>query len=387
MQSTYVVLLLVVQLVSHVCDAYVCVNGSVHLSFVENPYYVLLAIQPKLLLYAVRVSLNPALGTRVTASHPRSPVYVASGGYNGSAFLAFRKTNAGSGHNYMDTDESPVTWLNGVAVVAVVRILEPVAGAIWSMQKLNEHVAFQIHTTVTQGILRLCVSAFNVANNYPSFCTRDAIPLNVWLQVAYTYNRTRSGFVALNVTYVNASVTVALSTGQCCSKVNGIYSNPYSMDMQEFTPNKFVLGYSAVTDCSDSRGYTDAVIRPLDSEGYVLGTDGNPGNGFNCDRPNFDLAGFYHIQTLVSPLQISRIFQAIAAGRQLAYDNSTSGSGGCGCNAGYTGPDGGPCVACADAKYKETMGSSACIGCQANSGVGSTKAVSCVCDLGYQPGV
>jgi hypothetical protein len=211
----------------------------VHSAFVENPYYVLIAIQSKLLLYAVRVSVNPALGTRVTASHPKSTLYVSSDGYNGGAFLAFRKTNAGLGHNYMDTDESAVTWLNGVAVVAVVRILEPVAGAIWSMQKYNEHVAFQIHTTLTQGIFRLCVSAFNVANNYPSFSTRDAIPLNVWLQVTYTYDRTRSGFVALNVTYVNTvSVTVALSTGQCCGQVHGIYSNPYIMDMQEFTPNQ-----------------------------------------------------------------------------------------------------------------------------------------------------
>ena len=150
--------------------------------------------------------------------------------------------------------------------------------------------------------------------------------------------------------------------------------------MQEFTLNKFVLGYSAVTDCSGSRGYTDAVIRPLDEFGNV-------GNGNNCDRPNFDLAGFYHIQTVVSPLQIATIFQDIAAGRQLAYDNSTSGSGGCGCNAGYTGPDGGPCVACADAKYKDTMGSSACLMCHTNSGVGSSAAASCVCDLGYQPGV
>jgi hypothetical protein len=108
MQSTYVVLLVVVQLVSYVCDSYMCVNGSVHSSFVENPYYVLLAIQPKLLLYAVRLSVNPALGSRVTASHPKSPVYVASDGYNGGAFLAFRKTNACLGHNYMDTDESPV---------------------------------------------------------------------------------------------------------------------------------------------------------------------------------------------------------------------------------------------------------------------------------------
>jgi hypothetical protein len=165
------------------------------------------------------------------------------------------------------------------------------------------------------------------------------------------------------VTYVNASVTVALSTGQCCSQVNGIYSNPYIMDMQEFTPNKFVLSYSAVTDCSDSRGYTDARIRPLDSEGKVP-------NGFSCDRPNFDLAGFYHIQTVVSPLQISCIFQDIGAGRQLAYDNSTSGTGGCACDAGYTVPDGGPCVACADAKYKDTMGSSACLMCHTNSGVG-----------------
>lgn len=383
--ATYCLLLVVVHLVSHVCGASVCVNNAPYVPFVENPYYVLLAIQPKLLLYAVRVSADPALGTRVTTAHPMSPSYVPSGGYNNTAFLAFRKTGAGEGHKYMDTNENQVTWINGVAVVAVLRILESVAGAIWSMQKTSEYVAFQVHTTLTLGVLRLCVSAFNSINQYPSFCTRDAVPLNVWLQVAYTYDRTRAGYVALEVTYANGTSTIALSTGQCCNQVNGVYQNSYSMDVQEFTVNKFVLGYSAVTDCSGSRGYADAVIRPLDTSGYVLGSDGEPGNGFNCDRPNFDLAGFYHIQTLVSPVQISRIFQAISAGRQLAYDTSISDSGGCVCNAGYTGPDGGTCVSCAAAKYKDTTGSAQCASCPANTIMASSAALRCVCDLGYQP--
>jgi hypothetical protein len=303
-------------------------------SFVENPYYALLAIQPKLLLYAVRVSVNPALGGLVTAGNtPKSPIYQASGGYNGNAFLAFRKTNKGSGHSYMDTDETPVTWTNGLAVVAVVRILEPVVGAIWSMQRSNEYVAFQIHTIVSQGIFKLCVSAYNSANHYPSRCTKDSVPLDVWLQVTYTYNRTRIGYGTLDLTYVNTTgVPVSLSSG-----VLGNFAG--SMDVQEFTPRKFVLGYSAVTDCAGN--FPNTQIRLLDSLGNVE-------NGNNCDRPNFDLAGFYFIQTLLSPAQISLIFQAIASGRQIAYDNSIAGRGNtgvscsvcravetCTCDSGY----------------------------------------------------
>lgn len=52
----------------------------------------------------------------------------------------------------------------------------------------------------------------------------------------------------------------------CCVQVNGNY-DLYSMDMQEFNPRKFVLGYSAVTDCTDY--YTDAKIRPLNDLGNV----------------------------------------------------------------------------------------------------------------------
>ena len=218
-----------------------CSTGS---AFVENPYYALLPLQPKFLLYAVRVSVNPALGTRVTAAHPKSPVYVASGGYNDSAFLAFRKTNSGSGHNYMDTNESPVTWTKGLDVVVVVRILERVQGVIWSMQRNNEWVVFEVHTIVSQVIFKLCISVFNNENFYPSLCTIDSVPLDVCLKVTYTYDQTRIGYVALDVTYVNTTgVTVILSSRQCCAQVNGNY-NLYSMDVKEFTPVKFVLGYS-----------------------------------------------------------------------------------------------------------------------------------------------
>ena len=44
------------------------------------------------------------------------------------------------------------------------------------------------------------------------------------------------------------------------------------------------------------------------------------------------------------------------------------------CNAGYTGPDGGACVACAAGKYKIATGSAACIECAAGTYSTSTGA-------------
>jgi hypothetical protein len=84
-------------------------------------------------------------------------------------FLVFRKITSGLGHNYMDTNERPVTWANGLDVVVVVRILERVQGVIWSMEKSTEYVIFQIHPIVVQGIFTICVSVFNSTGNYPNF--------------------------------------------------------------------------------------------------------------------------------------------------------------------------------------------------------------------------
>ena len=60
----------------------------------------------------------------------------------------------------------------------------------------------------------------------------------------------------------------------------------------------------------------------------------------------------------------------------------------CKCNAGYTGPDGGPCVACEADTYKTESGDAACTSCAANSvsPAASTTEDACICDTGYELG-
>ena len=48
------------------------------------------------------------------------------------------------------------------------------------------------------------------------------------------------------------------------------------------------------------------------------------------------------------------------------------------CNAGYTGPDGGTCVACTAGKYKTTTGSVACTNCAAGTYSGMVAATTCL---------
>jgi hypothetical protein len=57
----------------------------------------------------------------------------------------------------------------------------------------------------------------------------------------------------------------------------------------------------------------------------------------------------------------------------------------CLCNAGYTGPNGGTCVACMTGKYKSVTGSALCSDCPSDtqSGPGSTALTSCVCNPGF----
>ncbi len=57
----------------------------------------------------------------------------------------------------------------------------------------------------------------------------------------------------------------------------------------------------------------------------------------------------------------------------------------CICDAGFTGPNGGPCVACVAGKYKVSNGSAACSSCPANANslLGSTNVNDCSCNSGY----
>ena len=57
----------------------------------------------------------------------------------------------------------------------------------------------------------------------------------------------------------------------------------------------------------------------------------------------------------------------------------------CQCNEGYTGPDGGTCSACAAGEYKSVVGSAACSACNSGSDspAGSTLQSNCTCNEGY----
>lgn len=60
--------------------------------------------------------------------------------------------------------------------------------------------------------------------------------------------------------------------------------------------------------------------------------------------------------------------------------------GGCLCAFGYTGPNGGPCISCEVGKYKMTTGSAVCTDCPAQSyswTLGSNSSTACVCNEGY----
>lgn len=66
--------------------------------------------------------------------------------------------------------------------------------------------------------------------------------------------------------------------------------------------------------------------------------------------------------------------------------DSVPGTSLCPCNVGYTGPLGGPCVACVPGKYKDTNGTAACTTCPANSyepDVAATLVTNCTCNTGF----
>jgi hypothetical protein len=333
-------------------------------AYVKNLYYSLSSATRAavdLQMYNVRVSSAPMLGNRAGLPPPSgsAPTFALSDGYNGQGFLRFSKTSPTSGHSYMDANEGTWSTTNGLTIVCVMRFMELKRGAIWSMQRQDEWIGFELYMS---SAAQFCVNAYS-----SNICTDTAVPINVWLQVTYTYNPSATNKQLLQVVYTSTGNTVVLSKTDTRS-IDG------------FGGRKYALGYS--TDTTYSNYFGDLAIK------------GDP----DGDRPNFDLAGFYFIQTLASAADIVVLFQAIADASPIAYDKSTS----CPCNAGFGGTGRSDCSSCAAGTYKSVVKSAscspcvantystavqatslgACVSCPSNSEAG-TGSTGCLCSFGY----
>ena len=354
--------------------------------------------------YVLSVSSPPMFGYTVTSASV-APTYSAGDGFNGQPFLRFSKTSTTTGHQYLAVGTGQVIVSSGLTIVTVVRFTENMKGVMLSMQQQSEFVGFEVSRSSG---LQFCVCALTGGNECSNFCTDAAVPTNVWLQVSYTYNPSITNKQLLKVSYVSGGSTVVLSktsTVQILSLVS---------------PRKYGFGYSA-GDCSGNQPW----LAPK-AEAY-------------CDRANFEVAGFYMLQFLATDGDVAAILQHIAynkvtsclcnagfggSGRsdckscapgsykseaasvlctacpvnmfsvevQAVSNNTCSacpqgsvsipGESICFCTAGFTGPDGGPCVACEAGKFKNWRNSSACPVCPANSdSIPGTSL--CPCNRGY----
>jgi hypothetical protein len=330
-------------------------------TYVKNLYYDLSSATRAAVdrqMYNVRVSSAPMLGNRAPPA-VIAPTFVLSDGYNGQGFLRFSKTSPTSGHSYMDANEGTWSTTSGLTIVTVIRFMEGKRGAIWSMQLQNEQIGFELYMS---SAVQFCVNGYS-----SNMCTDTAVPINVWLQVTYTYNPSVTNKQLLQVVYTSGGNTVVLSKTDTRS-IDG------------FGGRKYALGYT--TDTTYSNYFNDVAPK------------GDP----DGDRPNFDMAGFYFIQTLASAADIAVLLQAIATGSNIAYDKSTS----CPCNAGFGGSGRSDCASCAAGTYKNEVKSGSCSLCTVNTystavqatGVGTcvvcpSNSVAvpgstlCFCDTGY----
>jgi len=194
------------------------------------------------------------------------------------------------------------------------------------MQRNTEFLAFEV---LRSAALQFCVCRLIGGNECNNLCTDAAVPTNVWLQASYTYNPSATNKELLTVSYTSSGSTVTLTK----TSTTGIGG---------FAPRKYGFGYSA-SGCSGNQGW------------IVVG--GCP------DRANFDLAGFYFIQTLASSADVTVLFQAIASSSEIAFDRSTT----CPCNAGFGGSGRSNCASCAPGTYKSEVKSGSCSLCAANT--------------------
>ena len=304
-------------------------------TFVTNLFYSLSsATQAQLSsTYVVLVSNSPTVGGVATPASSR-PTYITVDGFNGQPFLRFSKTSSTTGpHQFLLVTAGGVSVGSGLTIVTVVRFTENMRGMLLSMQQGNEFIGFEVSRS---NGLQFCVCALTGGNGCNNLCTDAAVPTNVWLQVSYTFNPSITNKQLLKVSY-------ALSDGSTAVLLKTSTVHISSMTTARKTHG---FGYSASTDCSGSSF-------------FVQRTENLP----MCDRSNFDLAGFYLIQTLMSDADVTVFFQAIASGSQIAFDRSTS----CPCNAGFGGSGRSNCVSCVAGTYKSEVKSAPCSLCPVNS--------------------
>jgi hypothetical protein len=209
-------------------------------------------------------------------------------------------------------------------------------------------------------------------------------PANSWANA--------TGSSAKSACLCNAGFTGA-DGGPCIACVAGKYKNTTGSALcKDCGTAKYSAEVAAETesvctvcpDAASSPPGSTVLVHCQCNEGYT-GSDGGP-----CDAciPGTYKAGAGTAQCV-----------ACAAGKYLEHaaaisqsecvscvENSHSEPGSanatdCSCNAGYTGSDGGPCVACVAGKYKPSPGSSACLACDVGKFSGAeaeTNASMCV---------
>ena len=89
----------------------------------------------------------------------------------------------------------------------VVRFLETIpqyngmSSALFTMQRNDEFLGFDVHLRLVGGVLHLCIGTWSASNT----CARADAPLNTWIQIAYTYHPIASPRHRIRVEYTTSS--------------------------------------------------------------------------------------------------------------------------------------------------------------------------------------
>jgi ferredoxin len=140
--------------------------------------------------FSLRVSSIPALGANTVG---KAPTFFPSGGYFGHPFLRFSKSTSTSNHDHLYISSACVTFTSGATVMFVVRFLETLSSynaqtVLFSMQRSDEFIGFDVHLRTVSSVLNLCISTWSAGNT----CTVANAPLNTWIRVVYTYHPSSS---------------------------------------------------------------------------------------------------------------------------------------------------------------------------------------------------
>jgi hypothetical protein len=384
-QILYVLLLFVVRVTNTSAQ---CPSGQTGGNFISS-----FSLTACARFYALRIDRRSfvSVANRNAVATGTLPTYIATGGPKGSGYLSFSRANLqfinGGARAFSVSTNGGFTIIAWARFTGTVQTYERIV-------ELNGPTAkheFSLTRYTTNNQLNVYIGSTTAGSLFQLQTPVNVITQNVWFSVVVRGQLLTKTFTIWVNNKPEASYTHAIFMADKSLTTTYIARNAdESRNMNGDIAGVFIvdeyLTDAAVTSITDNMASGLDLTHTTCPSGSsctpcVPGTYKDVTGSASCTNC---AAGTY---STIPGGKVQATCLACPTG-SISPEASTSSAAciGAPCNAGYTGPSGGPCTECFYGTYKTTTGSATCQNCPVNSyttTTGNSALTACLCDEGY----